>query len=290
MLTVTVNDNWSVSIEAQAAPPGIFSDTVDIADPTDVAIPTGVTATAFIEKIQDGTSIAGFTIGWGDTVTTNTDLRYRKAEDTQWIFLNSPESPIRVAPLPPSDFEYQLRHVSRENISSNWTAAAAVIVEGDQIPPADPENFTITSLPAGYQATWTASPDTDYHHTEVYDAATGTAFTDATLRATRAGSSYSRPGLATDTLDVWIRHIDTWGNASGEVKATVTPGEQAQGIAGLSVAELIVFRKATVTETASALGGGVALPLPTATNYDFATSTFTGLASPWSLVSRPRNN
>ena len=288
VLTFTVNEDWSVSIELQAAPDGIYDDdaafpplilpAIDVADPTDVATPTGGTATAFDEKNPDGTTISGFEVTWDDTATPGTDLRYRKAGNTQWIFANSPASPIRVVPLLAGDFEYQLRHVSSKNIASEWTPTATVTIERDQIPPANPRNFAVAAIAGGYQATWTASPDTDYHHTQVYDAPTGTAFTDATLRTTTAGLLFERHSLTTDTLDVWIRHVDTWGNASGEASATVTPSAQGQGIPGASVAELIVFR--TATAVAAALG---LIRTPTATNYDFSTSTFTELTSGWAL-------
>ena len=115
-------------------------------------------------------------------------------------------------------------------------ACGLYTLKGDPDAPEAPTGLSVVGVRGGWMALWNKPDEPDYSITEVWDAAqTVTVFdkSQAALRGTVKGSSFTRLGVAATALRVFVRHLDASGNASGWASATVTTlAPPADGPAG----------------------------------------------------------
>ena len=109
IVSLTANEDWTIQLEVQASPNGIYIDSValppltpapiDISDPGDVIVPANVTATPFVDVSDDGSAYSGYSVSWDEVSVAGTDLRYRLSGESVWQYAFSVEPPIRIYPL-----------------------------------------------------------------------------------------------------------------------------------------------------------------------------------------------
>ena len=260
VIRTEVHEDWSVSVDLSTDPDGVYDDTLvlppvidndmDVPDPRDVPIPASVSVTVSVTVSKDGTVTGGFVLTWNEEVVASTDVRWRKVGDPEWSYVSSTSTGARISDIVPGTYEYQLRHVASNLITSDWTVVAEIEIEGDSTPPPAPENLTAAALPGGYEVRWRLPTERDYVRAEIRDLPQGEDIANLVFRATLSSTSYTRLGISPqDPLTVIVTHFDRSGNASTSESTNVTPLAPVAGADGEDGvgAEYVFTRTATAT-------------------------------------------
>lgn len=171
---VNINPDWSVDLELQEAPAGIYSGQVvgfaqypelapdfTVFDPREVPAPRNVAATVVEAADAIGPRLT-VSVTWTAVNVLSTQVRCRTVGATDWEVVQVAEPPA-LCPYPPVApgtvpplVEVQARHVMRDGFRSAWapTPAARTVQVGDQ---ALTMTSSATTWPGGFTLVWTAT-------------------------------------------------------------------------------------------------------------------------------------
>lgn len=198
----------------------------------EIGAPTGLTCasgTAHLLKGGDGTILSRIFVSWtkaAEISPRSYELQWRKSADTAYQSMIVPAESASSYIMPVEDtatYDVRVRTVSTSGARSAWLAASHTVV-GKTQPPGVPSGFGASPTVQGVFLAWTNPVDTDFLHTEVWEASSNDRAT-ATKLADVSGNTLARSGLAGNvTRWYWIRAVDTTGNVSAWLPASATAG------------------------------------------------------------------
>ena len=215
---------------------------VDFGVPSsEVPLPSNVVVTSEARVQGDGFTLLYLRASWlvhNSSIVTGSDFRIRKIGQTQeseWIPISTLEDPPLIVPLLDTLLvagniaEYQLRHVSPNYNTSEWTPIRTIVITGDSGNPINPTDVRVRGLPSSYEVTWEYSADSDYSYTEIMHRIVSRS-DPFTLVAKLNGSFHVQPAEAEETYEVQVTHFDLSGNASSSIVVAVTTSQSEDGI------------------------------------------------------------
>ncbi|EAQ27525.1 phage tail protein [Roseovarius sp. 217] len=132
--------------------------------------------------------------------------------------------------VPGAVFSMRVRAVSAIGTKSAWSAAVGITAAVDTIPPAVPSGITAEGMFEGIWVKWTANTESDLSRYEIVERVSATAPGVSTVPTyiTTTPQFISQNLTAGQTLNYWVRAVDTSGNKSGW-SARVTATARAAG-------------------------------------------------------------
>ena len=242
---------------------------------------SGLTTTAGGKLTSDGTFINSAILSW--TAAPNYFLSYyevqwKAAADADYASTTTTNTTIELSPLIDQVlYNFRVRAVSVNGVQGtfvgiNFTGG------GDLTAPGIPTSVSGTGGILSNFISWVNPTDADFKVTEVYVNTTNST-TGATAVGTSAGTGFTHIGLTGGaTLFYFVKAVDYSGNKSAFSTGTggvVVQSDPTSGAAGDTV---ITGRVYFGTLRNTSPGN------PTATSYNTATATFTGLTTGWSTV------
>ena len=144
VVSLTANEDWSVQLVVQHAPDGIYDDTaalpplkpseIDIADPSDVARPTGVSTTVGVDVLPSGEIVPWLRFSWDIKTVASTAVRFRLSGATAWEYRTATGDNFLERPIAGGAYEFQIAHVSIRGAASAWTESRTVTVPSGRLP------------------------------------------------------------------------------------------------------------------------------------------------------------
>ena len=227
LISNRINPDWSLSLNLIEDRDGIYDTASADPEPPDelpepitpvTPVPSGITGT---EETVGGSYF--LRLSW-DAYDGRTAVQYRISTETPpFTILSTYDASISIPVEVGSTYLYKLRHISPQGVTSGWSTEITWSPAGDTSAPAAPTGLTLTGVVGGYQAEWDLPSEADYLHTKILDGASDATLSDATLRGTISGTSFTRLGLGIDTVKVFVRHVDQAGNEGTATNANVTP-------------------------------------------------------------------
>lgn len=237
--------------------------------------------------LPDGTTYSTATVSWFMTTPELIDhfiVSYNRTSgdsDAQQLIVRGTSLEIADAQIG-EEYTVTVTAVSPLGIHSD-TISWDVTIPQDTTPPSTP---SITSVTGGYTqitVAWTNPSDADHKEIRVYANTTNNSDT-ATLVGTVSGSSFVHAGLPeSSTRYYWTKAVDYTGNVSafstGVSGSTLAnPADGTNGADGVNGDTIVTGRVYYQTLQASAPS------TPSASSYNVATGTFTGLTAGWALT------
>lgn len=132
--------------------------------------------------------------------------------------------------VPGTVFSIRVRAVSAIGTKSAWSAAVGITAAVDTIPPAVPSGITAEGMFEGIWVKWTANTESDLSRYEIVERVSATAPGVSTMPTyiTTTPQFISQNLTGGQTLNYWVRAVDTSGNKSGW-SARVTATARATG-------------------------------------------------------------
>jgi len=130
--------------------------------------------------------------------------------------------------VPGTVFSIRVRAVSAIGTKSAWSAAVGITAAVDTIPPAVPSGLTAVGLFEAIWLKWTANTESDLSRYEIVERVSATAPSVSTVPTyiTTTPQFISQNLTAGQTLNYWVRAVDTSGNKSGwSARVTATARE-----------------------------------------------------------------
>lgn len=118
--------------------------------------------------------------------------------------------------VPGAVFSIRVRAVSAIGTKSAWSASAGITAAVDTIPPATPTGITATGMFEGIWVKWTANTESDLSRYEIVErvSTTGPGVSTVPSYITTTPQFVSQDLTGGETLNYWIRAVDTSGNKS----------------------------------------------------------------------------
>ena len=242
--SISVNEDFSVSLLLDEERRGAYADTlelppvmardIDIPRPRQVPDVEGIASDEISSVQKDGSLLVFLAVSWDESVAPSTQVQIRVQTETATIGGESKTTEYREPNVTVgTTYEFRARHLSLFGHAGEFTAWMENTIDGDLMPPEDIAGFAVEPVFGGYRATWTPATANDYKHTEIWQGAQGSAFVNAAMVATIAGSSYERSDIPdTTALTIWARHIDRSLNEGGRSSEDVTTAEAIAGSGG----------------------------------------------------------
>lgn len=142
------------------------------------------------------------------------DLQLKELPDGDWVSFLLVNNGYEFDSI--SGLTYQCRVRARDRMGnvSPYTKIIEHKVAVDDTPPAKPTNFRISSGLNALWLSWENPTDLDFSYIEIYESPTSN-IADAKLIAQTSGITFSRTSLdPLQTLNYWLRAVDTSGNKS----------------------------------------------------------------------------
>ena len=132
--------------------------------------------------------------------------------------------------VPGTVISIRVRAVSAIGTKSAWSAAVGITAAVDTIPPAAPSGITAEGMFEGIWVKWTANTESDLSRYEIVERVSATAPGVSTVPTyiTTTPQFISQNLTGGQTLNYWVRAVDTSGNKSGW-SARVTATARATG-------------------------------------------------------------
>lgn len=204
---------------------------------TTVAVPTGlalatVLVTDAVSRVSAVWGAVTNAVGYEVGVTTGGVETIFPAGGTAWSRDGVPGAAISI----------RVRAVSAIGTKSDWSAPVGITAAVDTIPPAVPSGLIAVGMFEGIWVKWVANTESDLSRYEIVERASATAPGVSTVPTyiVTTPQFISQNLLAGETLNYWVRAVDTSGNKSGwSVRETATARAVGDVITTEALADLI---------------------------------------------------
>jgi hypothetical protein len=183
----------------------------------------------------DGTIISRLRVSWGSAPEpglTGYEVQYKRSAESDYTSVTAARDANQTWVAPVEDgtvYDVRVRALAGTRRSA-WVTGTHTIA-GKTAAPTAPTNLSVLPATTGYDIVWTASPDADYAHSELWEATSNNRAAAVQL-TTLAGNRFARSGLPAATSRwFWVRHVDTSGNVSAWLPVSATAGETAVTLA-----------------------------------------------------------
>jgi len=185
--------------------------------------------------LNDGTIISRLRVSWGSAAEsglTGYEIQYKREAESAYTSVTAARDSNQTWVAPVEDgtsYDVRVRALAGTRRSA-WVTGTHIIA-GKAAAPSAPTNLSVLPATTGYDIVWTASPDADYAHSELWEATSNNRATAVQLTKL-AGNRMTRAGLPAATSRwYWVRHVDTSRNPSAWMPASATAGETAVTLA-----------------------------------------------------------
>lgn len=232
--TASTDFDWSPSdgVAPLVSTPVVLPDARVVGAPTGLALASG---NAELLKGDNGVIVSRIRVSWFHAQEPNPAgyrVEWQRSGDTTWTraTVGRTENSTFIAPVEDgAAYDVRVQTFNAVGVGSAWVSDTHTVA-GKTAAPTAPTTITVMPAAGGYDISWTASPDADYHHTELWEASTNDRAT-ATKLLDIAGNRFSRSGVTGgSTRYYWVRDVDTSGNVSTWLPVGATSG--AGAIAG----------------------------------------------------------